>query len=196
MPHFEKMLYDNALFVRLYLHAWQLTGKERYLQVVDETIDYVLRDLRHDDGGFFRAEDADSEGEEGKFYLWTPPRSRRCSATMPSSSAAWYGVTDEGNFEGRNILWRPVRGDLLRPVGVELSRQRLYAARELRDPARTRRQGPDRVERSHVWRVWPRRRGHRRTTVARQPLDATASSSCANLRRTDGRWLRSWHAVT
>src|SRR5690606_38507836 len=76
VPHFEKMLYDQALLTRTYLHAWQVTGHDRYRQVVDETIGYVLRDLRHPDGGFHSAEDADSEGEEGRFYVWTPDEIR------------------------------------------------------------------------------------------------------------------------
>ena len=77
VPHFEKMLYDQALLARVYLHAWQVTGDDRYRQVLDETIGYVLRDLRHPDGGFYSAEDADSEGEEGQFYVWTPDEVRR-----------------------------------------------------------------------------------------------------------------------
>ena len=76
VPHFEKMLYDQALLARCYLHAWQLTGAPAYRQVLDETIEYVLRDLRHPSGGFYAAEDADSEGVEGKFYVWTPEQMR------------------------------------------------------------------------------------------------------------------------
>src|SRR4051812_28981771 len=119
VPHFEKMLYDQALLARVYLHAWQVTGEPGFRQVLDETIGYVCRDLRHADGGFYSAEDADSEGEEGKFYVW---RADEIEAALDRETAAavieWYGVSRNGNFEGSNILHRPVRGDLLRPDTV------------------------------------------------------------------------------
>src|SRR5215471_2287661 len=96
VPHFEKMLYDQALLVRLYLHAWQVTGHDRYRRVVDETIGYVIRDLSHEAGGFLSAEDADSEGVEGKFYVWSPEEITAAldgDTELADAAMAWWGVT-------------------------------------------------------------------------------------------------------
>ena len=129
VPHFEKMLYDNALIPRAYLQAWQVTDLERFRQVVEETIEYVQRDLGGPDGAVFSAEDADSEGEEGRFYVWRPEQIRAGGA---EAAIEWFGVTAAGNFEGANILHRPVRGDLLRPPEVEQARRALFEARTRR----------------------------------------------------------------
>ena len=100
VPHFEKMLYDNAQLARLYTHAWQAWGKPLYRRIALETLDYLLRDLRDEAGGFFSSEDADSEGEEGKFYVWGYDE---FMAVAPEA-AGYYRVTPPGNFEGATIL--------------------------------------------------------------------------------------------
>jgi uncharacterized protein YyaL (SSP411 family) len=196
VPHFEKMLYDQALLARVYLHAWQVGGQPEDAQVVEETIGYVLRDLRHPDGGFFSAEDADSEGEEGKFYVWTPGSVR---AALPDGAdadevLAWYGVTDAGNFEGHTILNRiPHRGSILRPPAIESARAALFAARKHRV-----RPGLD----DKVLAEW---NGLMLATLAEAAavfdrsdwLEAAVANGgflLASLRRADGRWLRSWQA--
>jgi uncharacterized protein len=107
VPHFEKMLYDNALLARAYLEGYQMTGREEYRSVVQETLGYVLRDLGHPSGGFFAAEDADSEGEEGKFYVWTAEEiSTALDRETTELFGDFFGVTTPGNWEGRNILHR------------------------------------------------------------------------------------------
>jgi uncharacterized protein YyaL (SSP411 family) len=105
VPHFEKMLYDNALLSRLYLETYQATGDAFYRRIAEETLDYVLRDMTSEAGGFYSAEDADSEGEEGKFYVWTP---EELEAALDPDEARlavrYWDVTERGNFEGKNIL--------------------------------------------------------------------------------------------
>jgi len=194
VPHFEKMLYDQALLARVYLHAWLVTGEPVYRQVLDETVDYVRRDLRDPAGGFYSAEDADSEGEEGRFYVWRP---EEIEAVLDAETAAavidWYGVTRNGNFEGSNILHRPARGDLVRPEAVERGRAALAEARAQRV-----RPGLD----DKVLTEW---NGLMLATLAeaaaatgdeRWLADAvqTAEFLLTHLRRADGRWLRSWQA--
>jgi uncharacterized protein len=108
VPHFEKMLYDNALLSRLYLEAYQATGDEFYKRIAEETLDYVVRDMASPEGGFYSAEDADSEGEEGKFYVWTPEEIRSIlGEEMARLAERYWDVTVRGNFEGKNILYVP-----------------------------------------------------------------------------------------
>ena len=137
VPHFEKMLYDQALLTRAYLHGWMVTGSDRYRRVVEETITYVLRDLHHADGGFFSAEDADSEGIEGKFYVWSLEELEElCGDALPDV-VRHFGVTARGNFEDPHTGFR---GNILHAVGPPEDRPEsiatvlpaLFAAREHR----------------------------------------------------------------
>ncbi len=112
VPHFEKMLYDNAQLARLYLHAWQVTGDESYRRVVIETLDYVVREMRDERGGFYSAQDADTEGVEGAFFVWTPAEIRAVADHACADPAgdtalfmAAFGVAPGGNFEGKSILY-------------------------------------------------------------------------------------------
>jgi len=198
VPHFEKMLYDQALLARVYLHAWQVTGEPRYRQVLDETIEYVMRDLRHRGGGFYSAEDADSldpdgHTEEGRFYTWTLDELRAAVGPLAPAAADWWGVTEGGNFEGRTILNRPVRGDLIRPAEIERARRELFDEREgrprpgLDDKVLTEWNGlmlATLVEAAHAT-------GNRGWLVDGVQ---TAEFLLEHLRRPDGRWLRSWQA--
>jgi uncharacterized protein YyaL (SSP411 family) len=104
VPHFEKMLYDNSQLARVYLHAWQVTGNPLYRRVCTETLDYVLREMTDPAGGFYSTQDADSEGEEGKFFVWTPEEIGQLLGDEAVLFNDVYGVTQHGNFEGRNIL--------------------------------------------------------------------------------------------
>ena len=109
VPHFEKMLYDNALLSRLYLHAYLATGHDLYLRIVQETLDYVLREMTSPEGGFYSSQDADSEGEEGKFFIWSPEEIRSALGDRDADIfCAYYDVSDQGNFEGKTILNVPI----------------------------------------------------------------------------------------
>ncbi len=195
VPHFEKMLYDQALLARVYLHAWQVTGEARYLQVLDETITYVLRDLRHPDGGLYSAEDADSEGVEGKFYVWDLDEVREVCGDDADAAVKWWGVSAGGNFEGRNILHRWSRGDLLRPEAVERARAALFERRLGRV-----RPGLDDKVLTEWNALFVSSLAEAAAATGRADWhDAavlTADFLFDNLRRQDGRWLRAWQSST
>jgi uncharacterized protein len=106
VPHFEKMLYDNALLASAYMHAWVVTDEDRYRRVTERTLDYLVRDVRLPEGGFASAQDADTEGVEGLTYVWTPEEIRSLlDAESAQGVIRRYGVTPEGNFEGKSILF-------------------------------------------------------------------------------------------
>ena len=133
-PHFEKMLYDNAQLLRGYLHAWQINGRPEHRRIIDETVDYVLREMTAPQGGFYSAQDADSEGEEGKFFVWT---AEEIEAILGKEEAdllgRTYGVTPTGNFEGKTILnLKRTVADVAQQAGapVETVAERLAAARQ------------------------------------------------------------------
>ncbi|HUC36986.1 MAG TPA: thioredoxin domain-containing protein [Acidimicrobiales bacterium] len=193
VPHFEKMLYDQAGLVRTYLHAWQVTKDPRWLGVVTETVGYVLRDLSLPGGGVCSAEDADSEGTEGRFYVWTKSEIVDVlGADLAAAASQWYGVTDAGNFDGRCILRRPLGGPLERPAEIERARRLLLAARGERV-----RPGRD----DKVLTEWNAMFGSALAEAAgatgRDDWGSAAVSIAEFLlselrRRGDGRWLRSW----
>jgi uncharacterized protein YyaL (SSP411 family) len=132
VPHFEKMSYDNSQLARVYLHAWQVTGNEFFRTITEEILDYVVREMLAPDGGFYSTQDADSEGEEGKFFVWTPDEIRAVLNNDAQADAfmAAYGVTQHGNFESKNIL--EFVGDMDQRPALAEARRRLFEAREQR----------------------------------------------------------------
>jgi len=135
VPHFEKMLYDNAQLATLYLHGWQAFGDEEYRRVCEETLDYLVREMRDPAGGFYSAQDADSEGEEGKFFVWTASEIRAELGPEADAALSYWGVDRGPNFEeGKSVLWVPGES---KPGTIARARQKLYAIREERvHPAR------------------------------------------------------------
>ncbi|TFG71178.1 MAG: thioredoxin domain-containing protein [Anaerolineales bacterium] len=136
VPHFEKMLYDNAQLVRVYLHAWQVTGNPLFRGIVEETLDYVIREMTSPEGGFYATQDADSEGAEGKFFLWTPEQVRDVLGGPSTHFLELYGITEQGNFEGKTILTFNGSRDAAQAYGerdaISGARKLLFAAREKR----------------------------------------------------------------
>lgn len=124
VPHFEKMLYDNALLSEAYIQAWKFTQKQNFMQIASGVLNYILREMTAPDGGYYSGEDADSEGHEGRYYTWTL---EEVASSLPVTDAQifaeFYGMTTEGNFEGRNVLYIKTQSsefaDLLKiPVDV------------------------------------------------------------------------------
>jgi len=142
VPHFEKMLYDNAQLARAYLHAWQITGDDSFKRIVVETLDFIAREMTHPDGGFYSSLDADSEGEEGKFYVWSLDEIREILKEDSEFFEAAYGITAPGNWEGRTVLQRALDDASLAarfkldletvPVKLDEGHTRLLAARATR----------------------------------------------------------------
>ncbi len=196
VPHFEKMLYDQALLTNTYLHAFQVTGEPRYRRIVEETIDYVLRDLRHPDGGFFSAEDADSEGIEGKFYVWSLDEIQTICGDDAPEVIRYFGVTERGNFVDPHTQYT---GTILhvvdrtehRPDAVARAIPKLLAARDSRV-----RPGLD----DKVLLAWNALFVHALAQAAAvfqrdDWLDAARTNArflLGEMRRDDGRFLRSW----
>lgn len=142
VPHFEKMLYDNALLARVYLHAYQFTGNPFFRQVVEETLDWVLKEMTHEDGGFYSSLDADSEGVEGKFYVWSKAELDTVLGDDSPLFCQLYGVKEAGNWEHTNILHIAADIDTLKTtyklsedeIGTKMAaaREKLYAIRAKR----------------------------------------------------------------
>ena len=200
VPHFEKMLYDQALLIRVYTHAWLVFGDDRWKQVVEETIGYVLNEMTHPDGGFYSAEDADSpdehgHGHEGLFYTWTTSELVEVlGEDLAAEAIAYWEVTDGGNFEGRNILCRlRHRGDLTRPTNIERARKLLFGARQSRPSP-----GLDNKVLTEWNALMLASLAEAATAMGRADWLAAAVDNgeflLRELRRPDGRWHRSWQA--
>jgi uncharacterized protein len=186
VPHFEKMLYDNSQLAQLYVRTWLLTRNDRYRRVAIETLDYLLREMRHMEGGFFSSQDADSEGVEGKFFTWTW---EELIGLVGEDQAAAFGATPAGNWEGTNVLWLP-RGEPSDP-DLSTARRALFEARETRVRPGT----DDKV--LTAWNAMAITAFAEAGRAFDEPRFIEAAESCArflleNLRRADGRLLRSW----
>jgi uncharacterized protein YyaL (SSP411 family) len=129
VPHFEKMLYDNAQLASLYLHAWRAFADPECRRIAEETLDYVLREMTDPSGGFYSAQDADSEGHEGKFFVWTADEIHAVLGAEADAAMAYWGVDRGSNFEGKSILWLPGEPD---PERAAAWRRKLFEVRERR----------------------------------------------------------------
>jgi uncharacterized protein YyaL (SSP411 family) len=188
VPHFEKMLYDNAQLAQLYTRAWLHTRDDRYRRVATTTLEYLLREMRQPEGGFSSSQDADSEGIEGRFFTW---RWDELVGLVDEDVAASLGASPGGNWEGTNVLWRP--DGLPADDGLAEARRRLFEARE----QRARPAIDDKV--LTAWNALAIQALAEAGMAFGDPRLVRASTECAafvfeNLRRDDGRLLRSWRA--
>ena len=203
VPHFEKMLYDQAMLVRVYREAHSVLAQPAYRQVVEETIDYVLRELTHPDGGFYSAEDADSpdaegNGVEGLYGTWTPGEVRSALSgaddLLIDSVIEWWGISDDGDFEGRSIPnRRHARGQLGRSPVLDEARERLLTTR-----SRRARPGLDDKVLTEWNALFLSSLADAAMVLRRDDWAAAAVRNgeflLRELRGDDGRWFRSWHA--
>ena len=196
VPHFEKMLTDQALLARAYLHAWQDTGRDDYRVVLTETLNYMVARLAAPGGGLYSSEDADAGGVEGGHATFTADQARQVLGAagrhgLTEQVLEWYGITESGNWEGTNIVCRPPGAPLARPEAVEKGRRMLLAARL----ARTQPAMDDKV--LTEWNAMAAAtlaEAAAATGEARwgEAAEAVVEFLFAELRRPDGRWLRSW----
>jgi uncharacterized protein YyaL (SSP411 family) len=183
------MLYDNSQLARVYLHAWQVTGDEFFRTITEEILDYVVREMLDLEGGFYSTQDADSEGEEGKFFVWTPHEIRELLVSEADEFIAAYGVTPAGNFEGKNIL--EFVGDMAQRPALNQARHKLYEAREQRihpgldDKVITSWNGLMLAAFAEAARALDR-------DDYRQVVERNAEFLLRELRQENGRLLRSW----
>ncbi|MBI1904032.1 MAG: thioredoxin domain-containing protein, partial [Planctomycetia bacterium] len=202
VPHFEKMLYDNAMLAACYLEAFQATRAGDYARVVRETCDYVLREMTHAEGDFFSTQDADSEGEEGKFYVWTPAEVEKLVGTDAAKAFCYvYDVSPEGNFEGKSILNLSKTlaqcGAILKRDPAELEAE-LSAGRKRLFEARGKRVPPGLDDKVIVsWNGLMIDALAQAGAVLDEPRYVRAATAAADfilqkMRRPDGRLLHSW----
>lgn len=200
VPHFEKMLYDQALLLRVYTHAWQILDSPTWKTVIEHTVNYVSRDLRHPEGGFYSAEDADSltpdgHSHEGAFYTWTIAEIETIlTRERAEEFCHWFDISTGGNFEGRSIPTRHQhRGDLTRTASLEDSCQKILAVRNTRP-----RPGLD----SKIILEWnalmiialtEAGRALQRTDWIQQ-AEECGEFLFGNLRAVDGSWHRTWQS--
>ncbi len=201
VPHFEKMLYDNGLLARIYLHAYQITGDEEFLEATESTLDYLLEDLSDSAGGFYSARDADSEGEEGLFYLWSFQEvEKRLGDSIGGRFCRSYDISPGGNFEGRNIpnLPRSLSASAeAEGVGPSDFKEEMAQARRTLKEARSHREAPLRDEK--VLTAWNsfviRALAEAGAALAREDYLRAASDAATFLLdsvRSGPRLLRSW----